>query len=396
MTSPIKADKSWAETTFNGQPALRETDTFDTFMESSWYYARYCSPKADEMLDSDAANYWLPVDQYIGGIEHACMHLLYSRFFHKLLRDCGMVTSDEPFKQLLCQGMVLADAYYYTSDKGAKVWVSPTDVTVERDEKGRITKAVDSEGNEVVHSGMTKMSKSKNNGIDPQEMVDKYGADTVRLFMMFASPADMTLEWQESGVEGANRFLKRVWKLVHDHSTKGAVDALDVAALTSDQKALRRDVHKTITKVSDDIGRRQTFNTAIAAIMELMNKLAKASQESAQDRALLDEALKAVVRMLYPMTPHICFEMWKALGESNIDSAEWPVADEKALVEDEKLIIVQVNGKLRAKLTVAADATKEQVEALALGDENVTKFTSDKTIRKVIYVPGKLLNIVAN
>ncbi|MBC7002622.1 leucine--tRNA ligase [Photobacterium sp. BZF1] len=396
VTSPIKADKEWAKTTFNGQPALLETDTFDTFMESSWYYARYCSPQADEMLDSDAANYWLPVDQYIGGIEHACMHLLYSRFFHKLLRDCGMVTSDEPFKQLLCQGMVLADAYYYTNDKGAKIWVAPTDVTVERDDKGRITKAVDNEGNEVVHSGMTKMSKSKNNGIDPQEMVDKYGADTVRLFMMFASPADMTLEWQESGVEGANRFLKRVWKLVHDHTAKGETEALDVTALTSDQKALRRDVHKTIAKVGDDIGRRQTFNTAIAAIMELMNKLTKASQESAQDRALLDEALKAIVRMLYPMTPHICFEMWEALGQSDVDHADWPVADDKALVEDEKLIVVQVNGKLRAKLTVAADATKEQVEALAMADEGVTKFTSEKTIRKVIYVPGKLLNIVAN
>jgi len=396
VTSPIKADKSWAETTFEGQPALRETDTFDTFMESSWYYARYCSPQADEMLDSDAANYWLPVDQYIGGIEHACMHLLYSRFFHKLLRDAGMVTSDEPFKKLLCQGMVLADAYYYTNDKGAKIWVSPADVTVERDEKGRISKATDNEGNEVVHTGMTKMSKSKNNGIDPQEMVDKYGADTVRLFMMFASPADMTLEWQESGVEGANRFLKRVWKLVREHSAKGAVEALDSSALTSDQKALRRDVHKTIAKVTDDIERRQTFNTAIAAIMELMNKLAKASQESAQDRAILDEALKAVVRMLYPITPHISFELWEALGESAVDTAVWPQADDKAMVEDEKLIVVQVNGKLRAKLTVSADASKEQVEELGLSDEHVIKFTEGKTIRKVIYVPGKLLNIVAN
>ncbi|GAB6264404.1 leucine--tRNA ligase [Photobacterium sp. R1] len=396
VTSPIKADKSWAETTFNGAPALRETDTFDTFMESSWYYARYCSPQADEMLDSDAANYWLPVDQYIGGIEHACMHLLYSRFFHKLLRDSGMVTSDEPFKQLLCQGMVLADAFYYTNDKGAKVWVSPTEVTLDRDEKGRITKATDVDGNELVHSGMTKMSKSKNNGIDPQEMVNKYGADTVRLFMMFASPADMTLEWQESGVEGANRFLKRVWKLVYEHTAKGAVEVLDAQALNADQKALRRDVHKTIAKVSDDIGRRQTFNTAIAAIMELMNKLGKATQASAQDRALLDEALKAVVRMLYPITPHISFELWKALGETDVDQAQWPVADEKAMVEDEKLIIVQVNGKLRAKLTVAADADKDQVEAMALSDENVSKFTDDKTIRKVIYVPGKLLNIVAN
>jgi len=292
--------------------------------------------------------------------------------------------------------MVLADAYYYNNDKGAKVWVSPTEVTVERDEKGRITKATDDNGNEVVHSGMTKMSKSKNNGIDPQEMVNKYGADTVRLFMMFASPADMTLEWQESGVEGANRFLKRVWKLVKEHTEKGAAAAVNVAELSSDQKALRRDVHKTIAKVSDDVDRRQTFNTAIAAIMELMNKLGKAPQESAQDRAILDEALKAVVRMLYPITPHICFELWEALGESNVDTASWPTYDEKALVEDEKLIVVQVNGKLRAKLTVAADATKDQVEALGLADEHVQKFTEDKTIRKVIYVPGKLLNIVAN
>ncbi|MDF2185402.1 leucine--tRNA ligase [Grimontia hollisae] len=396
VISPIKADKTWAQTTYNGQPALRETDTFDTFMESSWYYARYCSPKADEMLDSDAANYWLPVDQYIGGIEHAVMHLLYSRFFHKLLRDAGMVNSDEPFKRLLCQGMVLADAYYYNNDKGAKVWVSPTEVTVERDEKGRITKAVDSEGHELVHSGMTKMSKSKNNGIDPQEMVDKYGADTVRLFMMFASPADMTLEWQESGVEGANRFLKRVWKLVYEHTSKGDVAALDAAVLNADQKTLRREVHKTIAKVSDDIGRRQTFNTAIAAVMELMNRLTKAPQDTETDRAILDEALKAIVVMLYPITPHISTELWAALGQTDIDNTEWPVADKDAMVEDEKLIIVQVNGKLRAKITVAADAAKEDVEAMAQNDEHVVKFTEGKTIRKVVYVPGKLVNIVAN
>lgn len=398
VTSPIKADKAWAQTSFNGQPALRETDTFDTFMESSWYYARYCSPKADKMLDSDAANYWLPVDQYIGGIEHACMHLLYARFFHKLLRDCGMVNSDEPFKQLLCQGMVLADAFYYTNEKGAKVWVSPTEAILERDEKGRITKAVDSEGNELVHSGMTKMSKSKNNGIDPQEMVEKYGADTVRLFMMFASPADMTLEWQESGVEGANRFLKRVWKLVFEHTNKGAADqsVLAQAQLTPEQKTLRREVHKTIAKVSDDISRRQTFNTAIAAIMELMNRLTKASQETDLDRAILDEAVKAITIMLYPIAPHITTELWTALGETNLDNANWPVADENAMIEDEKLIIIQVNGKLRGKITVSINASKEEVETKALSDENVTKFIDGVTIRKVIYVPGKLINIVAN
>lgn len=394
ITSPIKADKEWAKTTFNGQPALRETDTFDTFMESSWYYARYCSPQAESMLDEEA-NHWLPVDQYIGGIEHACMHLLYSRFFHKLLRDAGMVNSDEPFKQLLCQGMVLADAFYYM-ENGARVWVSPVDAILEKDKKGNIITAVDKEGHELIHTGMTKMSKSKNNGIDPQLMVEKYGADTVRLFMMFASPAEMTLEWQESGVEGANRFLRRVWKLVHEHTEKGVAPKLDTASLTSDQKALRRDVHKTIEKVTDDIGRRQTFNTAIAAIMELMNKLAKASQESDNDRALLDEALSAIVRMLYPMTPHISSEMWQAMKGEAVDNTTWPQADKSAMVEDEKLIIVQVNGKLRAKLTVAADADQDSVQAIAMADENVTKFTDGKTVRKVIYVPGRLLNIVAN
>ena len=396
VKSPIKADPNWAKTTFNGEPALKETDTFDTFMESSWYYARYTSPSyAEDMLDKDEANYWLPVDQYIGGIEHATMHLLYFRFFHKLLRDAGFVTSDEPAQKLLCQGMVLADAFYYTSPTNERIWVSPTQVTLERDEKGRIIKATDPEGRELVHTGMTKMSKSKNNGIDPQEMVEKYGADTVRLFMMFASPAEMTLEWQESGVEGAKRFLGRVWNLVYEYSQNPAKTALDVTALSADQKALRRDVHKTIAKVSDDIGRRQTFNTAIAAVMELMNKLTRAPLESEQDRAVMAEALSAVVRMLYPITPHICFELWKALGnESNIDHAEWVKADEAAMVEDEKLIVVQVNGKVRGKVTVAADADEETVKTVAFADENVKKFTDNTQIVKVIYVPGKLLNVV--
>ena len=396
VKSPIKADPNWAKTTFNGEPALKETDTFDTFMESSWYYARYTSPSyAEGMLDKDEANYWLPVDQYIGGIEHATMHLLYFRFFHKLLRDAGFVTSDEPAQKLLCQGMVLADAFYYTSPTNERIWVSPTQVTLERDEKGRIIKATDPEGRELVHTGMTKMSKSKNNGIDPQEMVEKYGADTVRLFMMFASPAEMTLEWQESGVEGAKRFLGRVWNLVYEYSQNPAKTALDVTALSADQKALRRDVHKTIAKVSDDIGRRQTFNTAIAAVMELMNKLTRAPLESEQDRAVMAEALSAVVRMLYPITPHICFELWKALGnESNIDHAEWVTADEAAMVEDEKLIVVQVNGKVRGKVTVAADADEETVKTVAFADENVKKFTDNTQIVKVIYVPGKLLNVV--
>ena len=396
VKSPIKADPNWAKTTLNGAPALKETDTFDTFMESSWYYARYTCPQYQNgMLDAEEANYWLPVDQYIGGIEHATMHLLYFRFFHKLLRDAGFITSDEPADKLLCQGMVLADAFYYTSPTNERIWVSPTQVTLDRDEKGRIIKATDPEGRELVHSGMTKMSKSKNNGIDPQEMVEKYGADTVRLFMMFASPAEMTLEWQESGVEGAKRFLGRVWNLVYQYQQNPAKTSLDITALSATQKALRREVHKTIAKVSDDIGRRQTFNTAIAAVMELMNKLTKASLESDQDRAVMAEALSAVVRMLYPITPHICFELWQALGnESNIDTAEWVKADEAAMVEDEKLIVVQVNGKVRGKVTVPATSSEEEIKVAAKADPNVAKFLDGKEILKEIYIPLKMLNFV--
>ena len=396
VNSPIKADPEWAKTTYQGKPALKETDTFDTFMESSWYYARYTCPEYQQgMLNSEEANYWLPVDQYIGGIEHATMHLLYFRFFHKLLRDAGLVTSDEPANKLLCQGMVLADAFYYISPTNERIWVSPTKVTLERDDKGRILKAVDEEGHELVHAGMTKMSKSKNNGIDPQEMVEKYGADTVRLFMMFASPAEMTLEWQESGVEGAKRFLARVWNLVFEYSKNPTKTAVNPTALSSAQKALRRDVHKTIAKVSDDIGRRQTFNTAIAAIMELMNKLTRAPLDDEQDRAVMAEALSAVVRMLYPITPHICFRLWKELGNQDIiDFAPWVEADPEAMIEDEKLIVVQVNGKVRGKVTVAADADEESVKAIAFADENVKRFTDGTQIVKVIYVAGKLLNVV--
>jgi leucyl-tRNA synthetase len=397
VTSPIKADPNWAKTTYNGQPAQRETDTFDTFMESSWYYARYTSAPNDAMLDPREANYWLPVDQYVGGIEHAILHLLYSRFFHKLLRDEGLVDSDEPYKRLLCQGMVLADSFYREDASGKKTWYSPADVTVQKDEKGRIVAAtLNSDGQAVEHGGMTKMSKSKNNGIDPQSVIDQYGADTVRLFTMFAAPPEQTLEWVDSGVEGAHRFLRRIHKLVTDHVALGSVESLNPNELNKTQQDLRRIVHKTIAKVSDDIERRQTFNTAIAAIMELCNALQKAANNDAQDRAVLDEGLRAVVLMLNPITPHICHVLWEALGEQDIHIAPWPSVDQRALVEAEKLIIVQVNGKLRAKITVAADAQQDAVEALAMADDNVQNFVADKTIRKVIFVPGKLLNIVAN
>jgi len=402
VTSPIKDDPAWAKTTYNGEEALRETDTFDTFMESSWYYARFCSSDDDsQMLDPEKANYWLPVDQYVGGIEHAILHLLYARFFHKLLRDVGLVECDEPFKSLLCQGMVLADTYYREAENGAQDWIAPSDVNVERNEKGHVTTATSKiDGQPVISAGMSKMSKSKNNGIDPQHVIQQYGADTVRLFIMFTSPPEQTLEWSDSGVEGAHRFLKRVWKLAYDFTQKEALTAEQTLAsvtLNANQKNLRRELHKAIGKVSDDIGRRNTFNTAIAAIMELMNHLTKAKMDSVEDRIVMQEAIRAVILMLTPIVPHLSHHVWKIIGNGgNVENTPWPTVDESALVEDEKLIIVQVNGKLRAKITVAADASKETVETIGLTDEHVIKFTEGKTVRKVIYVPGKLLNIVAN
>ncbi len=403
VTSPIKNDLEWAKTTYNGEPALRETDTFDTFMESSWYYARYCSPSDDtQMIDPAKANYWLPVDQYIGGIEHAILHLLYARFFHKLLRDVGLVKCDEPFKSLLCQGMVLAETFYREADNGGQDWIAPNDVDVERDDKGIITKATSKvDGKPVISAGMSKMSKSKNNGIDPQEVIKKYGADTVRLFIMFTSPPEQTLEWSDAGVEGAHRFLKRVWKLVHDFdSNEQEIVELKGLILNAKQKVLRRELHKTIIKVTDDIGRRNTFNTAIAAIMELMNHLTKAKIECIEDKAVMNEAVQAVILMLTPIVPHLTHHLWSLVGDKTngitVEDASWPVVDDSALIEDEKLIIVQVNGKVRAKITVTADASQDTIEQLAYAEEHVSKFTEGKTIRKVIYIAGKLLNIVAN
>ena len=397
VTSPIKADPEWAKTTYNGSEAFHETDTFDTFMESSWYYARYCSPDHDKaMLDPAKANYWLPVDQYIGGIEHAILHLLYSRFFHKLLRDVGLVQSDEPFKRLLCQGMVLAETFYRDTENGGKQWFSPQDVSVERDDKGRVVKAIlNTDGQPVVASGMSKMSKSKNNGIDPQKVIDLYGADTVRLFMMFTAPPEQTLEWSDSAVEGAHRFIKRIYTLVSDFAGAGNVGKLDITALNNEQKTLRRELHKTIAKVSDDIGRRYTFNTAIAAIMELSNKLQKASLATELDRAVMNEAVLALLQMLNPITPHVAQYLWTQLGQqTGIEQTPWPVADDAAMVEDEKLVVVQVNGKVRGKVTVAADADQDTVLSTAQADENVSRHLEGVSIRKVIYVPGKLLNLV--
>jgi leucyl-tRNA synthetase len=397
VNSPIKNNPEFENIELDGQPAFRETDTFDTFMESSWYYARYCSPQDDtQMLDPKEANYWLPVDQYIGGIEHAILHLLYARFFHKLLRDAGLVNCDEPFKNLLTQGMVLAEAFSYTTENGAKEWVNPLDVTVERDEKGRVTGAKRTEdGLELTAAGMSKMSKSKNNGVDPQEAIKQYGADTVRLYTMFAAPPEQTLEWSDSGVSGAQRFLQRVWRLSYELIQQA--DRGDISDLSKDEKGARRKVHETILKVSDDFGVRNSFNTGIAAVMELINTLQKQKLDSAGARAVVAEGLDAVVRMLSPIAPHIAQSLWEAFGnEGLVLDAPWPIVDEKALEKDSILLIVQVNGKVRAKLEAPANASKDELEAMAMADDSVKAQIDGKTVRKVIVVPGKLVNIVAN
>jgi leucyl-tRNA synthetase len=353
--SPIKKMPSFYETRCPqcGGKAERETDTFDTFFESSWYYARFACPDAGQMLD-ERARYWAPVDQYIGGIEHAVLHLLYARFFHKLMRDEGLLDSDEPFKRLLTQGMVLKDG--------------------------------------------SKMSKSKGNTVDPQQLIEQYGADTVRLFILFAAPPDQSLEWNDEGVDGAARFLKRLWKLVATHlAEQSAPAALDVGQLSAEQKNIRRKLHETISKVSDDVGRRHTFNTAIAAVMELINELFKFDDDSAQGRAVMREAIENIVLLLSPIVPHITQQLWNEMGHDEmLAEMKWPVCDEAALVRDEIELVIQVNGKLRSKINVAVNADNTAIEKLAMADAKIVSNIAGKTVRKVIVVPGRLVNIVAN
>ncbi|MFJ4455176.1 leucine--tRNA ligase [Pseudomonas sp. NPDC089392] len=382
-----------------GAAAKRETDTMDTFVESSWYFARYASPNYEGgMVDPKAANHWLPVDQYIGGIEHAILHLLYARFFHKLMRDEGLVTSNEPFKNLLTQGMVVAETYYRVASNGGKDWFNPADVEIERDAKAKIIGArLKTDGLPVEIGGTEKMSKSKNNGVDPQSMIDQYGADTCRLFMMFASPPDASLEWSDSGVEGASRFLRRVWRLAQAHVAQGLPGKLDVAALDDAQKVIRRAIHAAIKQASTDVGQYHKFNTAIAQVMTVMNVLEKAPQASEQDRALLQEGLEAVTLLLAPITPHISHELWQQLGHQQaVIDASWPAVDDAALVQDTVTLVVQVNGKLRGQVEMPAAASREEIEAAARSNENVLRFIDGLAIRKVIVVPGKLVNIVAN
>lgn len=380
-----------------GGPAKRETDTFDTFFESSWYYARYACPDNDQKMLDERADHWLPVDQYIGGIEHAILHLLYARFFHKLLRDEGLVKTDEPFKRLLTQGMVVADTYYRLDASGKKHWFNPADVELETDDKGKpVAARLKADGQPVEIGGTEKMSKSKNNGVDPQALIDAYGADTARLFMMFAAPPEQSLEWSDAGVEGASRFLHRLWRLVEGHVAAGVVPLLDLSDLNDEQKAVRRKIHETLAKVTDDIGRRQSFNTAIAACMELTNTLTRFEVQSDQDRAVLHEGIILLVRMLSPIVPHITQALHGALGgEGLLVTADWPMVDESALKRDAIEMMVQVNGKLRGKISVEPSASQDRIESLALMDEGVQKFIEGKEVTKVIIVPGRLVNIVA-
>jgi leucyl-tRNA synthetase len=400
-----------------GGDAKRETDTMDTFVESSWYYARYASPQSTAgMVDKDAAKYWLPVDQYVGGIEHAILHLLYARFFHKLMRDEGLVQGDEPFVKLLTQGMVVADTFYRDLDGGKKDWINPADVTVQRDEKGRMTAAVlKGDGQPVQIGGMEKMSKSKNNGVDPQALIDQYGADTSRLFMMFAAPPDASLEWSDAGVEGASRFLRRLWKAAHSFqqraSTAGGSAARfgqDTIAANDALKAARFELHSVLKQANADYGRNQ-FNTVVSAGMKLLNLIESDTFAKPSDAtlalALEAEALQVLVKLLYPVVPHISHAIWQDLGTSfgrllgtsagNILDAGWPVHDDAALVRDSIELVVQVNGKLRGRITVAAQADNAVIEAAALANPDAQRFMEGKPAKKVIVVKGKLVNIVA-
>ncbi len=374
-----------------GGAARRETDTMDTFVESSWYYARYACPDFDGGMLDARANTWLPVDQYIGGIEHAILHLLYARFFHKLMRDEGLVSSDEPFANLLTQGMVVADTYYREAEGGKKTWFNPADVEL-RDGIAFLK----SDGQPVIVGGTEKMSKSKNNGVDPQALIDQYGADTARLFTMFAAPPEQSLEWSDAGVEGAHRFLKRLWKAAFDHlQVRGSVTAYmsgDLGNLSDEAKALRRQLHQTIQKVGDDIERRKQFNTAIAAVMELMNALAKLEGDDAMTRGMRQEALEAAVAMLAPIVPHIAEALYAELRPGA--ALAWPEVDEAALVQDEIELMLQVNGKLRGQVRVAATADKAAIEDAALASEAAQKYLEGKPPKKVVVVPGRLVNIV--
>lgn len=380
-----------------GNPARRETDTMDTFVDSSWYFIRYACPDQNGAMVDQRANYWLPVDQYIGGIEHAILHLLYSRFWSKVMRDFGLISFDEPFSNLLTQGMVLNEIFSRKSKNGRIEYYAPAEVDVihQADSKTYILRA---DAEPVEFGGVGTMSKSKNNGVDPQGIVDQYGADTARLFMMFASPPTQTLEWSDAGVEGAFRFLKRLWRQVYLHVQSGMLAQENSSlqhSLPDGLKSLRCQLHQTIVKVTDDLERRHTFNTAIAAVMELINELAKLPENDLSARKLMQESLEVVLLLLSPIVPHICHTLWRELRpDTELLDQPWPQADEQALVQDEVTLVVQVNGKLRSRIQVAREADRTTIEHAAMADEPVQKMIVGQSIKKIVIVPGKLVNIV--
>lgn len=383
-----------------GQSARRETDTMDTFVDSSWYFIRYACADQNTCMSDSRASYWLPVDQYIGGIEHAILHLLYSRFWSKVMRDLGLVHFNEPFTNLLTQGMVLNEIFFRKSATGRINYFNPTEIDIEVDAQGKRTKMMLRADTLPVESGgIGTMSKSKNNGVDPQELVDSYGADTARLFMMFASPPTQTLEWSETGVEGAYRFLRRLWRQVYlhlQHPSQPDAPVIDIKDWSPALKTLRGQLHQTIAKVTDDLERRHTFNTAIASIMELMNELAKLTDtDESASRQLMQEALEKVVLLLSPIVPHICHTLWQELkpGTALLEQS-WPEVDHTALVQDTIDLVIQVNGKLRGQMNVPKDTDRATIEQLAINLENVQKIVAGNAIKKIIIVPGRLINIV--
>ena len=377
-----------------GKPARRETDTMDTFVDSSWYFMRYPSVDNDSAMVDARTDAWMPVDQYIGGIEHAILHLLYARFWTRVMNELDLVKVREPFSNLLTQGMVLAETWYREDEKGRKTWFNPSDVDVERDAKGRIASAR-LDGQPVHFGGIEKMAKSKNNGVDPAALVAQYGADTVRLFSMFAAPPEQSLEWSEAGVEGAWRFLKRLWQQVHDHIAAGTPGALATDGLSDQALEMRRRIHETISKVGDDFGRRYTFNTAIAAVMECSNHLSRFEVEGEAELAVAREGWTSLVRLIAPVTPHISQALWAALGhDDDILDAGWPEVDESALVQQKLTVVVQVNGKVRGRIEAAPGTARDALQQQALAEENVSRFVADKEIRKIIVIPDKLVNIV--
>jgi len=387
------------------KPAQRETDTMDTFVDSSWYYARYCCADNDEVMVDDRAYYWMPVDQYIGGIEHAILHLLYSRFWSKVMHDLKLVNYTEPFNNLLTQGMVLNDIFYRKPESGRIEYFNPADVETKTNDKGqRISAVLKSDGQAVESDGIGTMSKSKNNGVDPQALIDKYGADTARFFMMFASPPEQTLEWSDTGVEGSYRFLKRVWAFCQQSKNSINLERSQYKNFSWQDaptpfKKLRREIHLLLQQANHDMDKYQ-FNTVASACMKMLNVLeqrilstVKLTQEF--DCKLLEESIGILIRLLSVITPHICDHLWQELGYGNeILDSSWPEPDPQALETDEVELVIQVNGKLRGKITVAVDADDENIKSTAMADENVQRFTSGKEVNKVIIVPGRLVNIV--